>query len=79
MRPMPTSAKSYSPNHSAPSGPVVMLVAKPQGGGVHWVRSGRSNSVITPAVVMRAILLGFSMNHSAPSGPVVMAAGLSME
>src|SRR5271163_3414135 len=37
---------------------------------------GIGNSVITPAVVMRPILLAFiSVNHSAPSGPTVMPWG----
>src|SRR5258707_13410636 len=38
---------------------------------------GTGNSVITPAVVIRPILLPTcSANHSAPSGPVVMPAGV---
>ena len=37
---------------------------------------GIVNSVITPAVVMRPILLSLSVNHSAPSGPTVMPKGM---
>src|SRR5260370_41535911 len=38
---------------------------------------GIANSVTTPLVVMRPILLApFSVNHRLPSGPAVMPAGL---
>src|SRR5258706_577627 len=66
-----TSVK-LSVNHSAPSGPVVMPT-----GPLPLVGSG--NSVITPSVVMRPILLpDCSVNHSAPSGPVVMPTALEL-
>src|SRR5262249_3069366 len=56
-----------SKNHSAPSGPVVIPKGPLLGLGI-------GNSVITPAVVIRPILLvSFSVNHSAPSGPVVIS------
>ena len=44
-----------------------------------WVATARQGcvySVITPAVVIRPILLpAYSVNHSAPSGPAVMSDG----
>src|SRR5258707_760490 len=56
-----------STNHSAPSGPIVMLV-----GALDGIRNSESK----PAVVIRTILLEVgSVNHSAPSGPAVMSTG----
>src|SRR6266853_1428943 len=67
----PTAA-THSVNHRAPSGPAVMPWGKP----LVPLGVGIGNSVITPAVVMRPILLAFcSVNHRAPSGPVVMIWG----
>src|SRR5215813_13829809 len=56
-----------SVNHSAPSAPILMAMGP-------LLTVGIGNSVITPAVVMRPMLLLFT-NHSAPSGPVVMPDG----
>src|SRR6266446_1323425 len=56
-------------NHSAPSGPCVMLPGK-------LLAVGIGNAVIAPSVVIRPILLeAASENHSAPSGPGVMPVG----
>src|SRR5450631_814036 len=64
-----TELDPVSVNHSAPSGPAVMKKGKP-------LAVGRLNSVTTPAVVMRPILLvPSSANHSAPCGPAVMPMG----
>ena len=65
IRPMALSADVFtSVNHSAPSGPEVSAVAKPE---------GRGNVVVDPDVVMRPMAPPSSaMNHSAPSGPVTM-------
>src|SRR5262249_42907650 len=56
-----------SVNHSAPSGPILIAMGP-------LLTVGIANSVITPAVVMRPMLLLFT-NHNAPSGPVVMPEG----
>lgn len=58
-----------SVNHSAPSGPAVIRLG--------WLLGvGMLHSLITPAVVMRPMLLPFvSVNHSAPSGPAVIPSG----
>src|SRR5258708_6341886 len=67
MRPIATLV---SVNHSAPSGPAVMLLRSLNPG------VGIGNSVITPAVVIPPILLAaFSVNHNASSGPVVLLQG----
>jgi hypothetical protein len=60
----------YSVNHSAPSGPAVIPEGK-------LFAVGTGYSVITPAVVMRPILLAEenSVNHTAPSGPAVIPQG----
>src|ERR1700722_18710601 len=56
-------------NHSAPSGPAVIILSWPN-------LAGPGNSVIRPAVVMRPILpWKVSVNHSAPSGPAVIPKG----
>jgi hypothetical protein len=62
-----------SVNHRAPSGPAVMASAPPLG-------SGTGNAVITPAVVMRPILLlvPSKVNHRAPSGPATMPRGVPL-
>src|SRR6266568_5230733 len=59
---------SDSVNHIRPSGPAVMSKGN--------VLPATGNSVITPAVVIRAILLALnSVNHSAPSGPTAIRRG----
>src|SRR5258708_5241346 len=64
----PILLPALSTNHRLPSGPVVIPRRAP-------FAVGTANSVTTPAVVIRPILLVFSVNHSAPSGPVVMKSG----
>jgi hypothetical protein len=56
-------------NHKAPSGPAVI-----PNGRLAGVVTGYS--VITPAVLIRPILLlSVSVNHMAPSGPMVIPCG----
>src|SRR2546430_205251 len=58
-----------SPNHRAPSEPVVMPVGSELAVGI-------GNSVTAPLAVIRPILLPFSsVNHKAPSGPFVIPIG----
>jgi hypothetical protein len=77
----PIATKSV--NHSAPSGPAVMLVgilplANPPLLGV-IPGNGTGYSVTTPVVVIRPILLATpSVNHSAPSGPVVISSPITL-
>ena len=55
-------------NHRFPSGPTTMSEEN--------LKLGSGNSVTTPAVVMRPILLPLSSaNHRFPSGPVAMPPG----
>src|SRR5258708_34898727 len=65
MRPILPVCNSV--NHSAPSGPILMPMGP-------LLTVGIGNSVITPAVVMRPMLLLFT-NHSAPSRPAVVPIG----
>ena len=68
MRPIPLPAFEPSANHSAPSGPVVMLPGE--------LPLAIENCVITPAVVMRPIWWPLaSVNHKLPSGPAAMPVG----
>ena len=68
----PILLPSDSVNHSAPSGPAVMLYGAASVVGI-------VNSEKVPPVVIRPILLAVvSANHSAPSGPVVMPHGSAL-
>ena len=65
----PIASATFSVNHRAPSGPLVM----PRGSACGV---GTGNSLIAPAVVMRPILSASrSVNHMAPSGPTAMSCG----
>src|ERR1700758_4942394 len=60
-----------SPSNSGnQSAPLATVIEKTR------VVRGKGNSVITPAVVIRPILLpAFSTNHRLPSGPAVIPSG----